>query len=565
MSFIDALPAPKRSEPRAQGPLPASVLPKEKAETSTKAKESWKEAASKAGGVLRTTDDLGELRTDQLLKVHPSELINDKAGHGRIVYYKQSDTQEKDIPDRASIPIPSDAEVADSLKETQGLLDKLLTERSTALNAISAVQKVISDATEASHDAVVQFTPDGHDETKVIRMTSAKIDPMAPVKTDRNATTLPKTTMVAAKNSVPLLHEAHRKVTKEEQATWQVPSSVSSYKNKKGILIPLEQRTAARNLGADAERAEQADRRESAADRFADFNEALGAAERQARQDIAMRAQLRKEERLREEEARQRELERIAQQQTRDRGLNEQRKQILESRPSDASRGRPLSLAERERLRREESDTGRGRPRLHHQNNEREQDEEEDVDPEVEVDDRVARKGNRLQRGFDQDEHDLYDEPLFKGGSAATQSIYRPRKKSAGNNDDDALESLVHDQSGVGAGATQSRGASGPIEFEPARDHEQLRDEDESARYNPEDGMSRRIRALNNIGKRGTMHATSSGGGVFDGAKSKDVARAMGQSGRTIGFSNASSSSHRGRDEDEDRQYERDDRKRHKR
>jgi SNW domain-containing protein 1 len=54
----------------------------------------------------------------------------------------------------------------------------------------------------------------------------------------------------ANEEPVPIIHSLSKKLTREDQMAWNIPPSVSNWKNAKGFTIPLEMRLSAdgRNL-----------------------------------------------------------------------------------------------------------------------------------------------------------------------------------------------------------------------------------------------------------------------------------------------------------------------------
>ncbi len=83
---------------------------------------------------------------------------------------------------------------------------------------------------------------------------------------------------------VPVMHSPPRKLSSEEQAQWKIPPAVSSWKNAKGYIIPLDKRLAADGRGLQEN---------TVSDGFAKLSEALYVAERKAREEVEARAKLR--------------------------------------------------------------------------------------------------------------------------------------------------------------------------------------------------------------------------------------------------------------------------------
>jgi SNW domain-containing protein 1 len=83
------------------------------------------------------------------------------------------------------------------------------------------------------------------EEHRIIKLHTIPVDPMEPAKfrrkkVPRNAQNLP----------VPVLHSAEKQMRTETAVDWNIPPSISNWKNPKGYSIPLDKRLAAdgRNL-----------------------------------------------------------------------------------------------------------------------------------------------------------------------------------------------------------------------------------------------------------------------------------------------------------------------------
>jgi len=107
------------------------------------------------------------------------------------------------------------------------------------------------------------------------------------------------------------VHAPPKKLTKEERDAWNVPACISNWKNSRGFTIPLDKRLAADGRGL---------RDYSINDNFATLSESLYVAERQARQEVRLRAQVQKKLALQEKEKREAELREMANQARMERG-----------------------------------------------------------------------------------------------------------------------------------------------------------------------------------------------------------------------------------------------------
>eukprot|EP00560_Eucampia_antarctica_P010087 CAMPEP_0197828884 /NCGR_PEP_ID=MMETSP1437-20131217/5390_1 /TAXON_ID=49252 ORGANISM="Eucampia antarctica, Strain CCMP1452" /NCGR_SAMPLE_ID=MMETSP1437 /ASSEMBLY_ACC=CAM_ASM_001096 /LENGTH=363 /DNA_ID=CAMNT_0043430293 /DNA_START=67 /DNA_END=1158 /DNA_ORIENTATION=- len=115
---------------------------------------------------------------------------------------------------------------------------------------------------------------------RVIQMVSAHVDPMAPPKhLHRKAPRGPQTDEFS-----PVLHPSSKKLTQEQREAWNIPACISNWKNTRGYTIPLDKRLAADGRGLVDNNVLNPN--------FATLSESLYVAERQARDEVKMRAQV---------------------------------------------------------------------------------------------------------------------------------------------------------------------------------------------------------------------------------------------------------------------------------
>jgi len=135
---------------------------------------------------------------------------------------------------------------------------------------------------------------------RVIQMVPAQVDPMMPPKHKHI-----KAPAGPAEDPVPVLHAPPKKLSKEERDAWDVPACISNWKNSRGYTIPLDKRLAADGRGL---------KEHSINSNFATLSESLYVAEKQARQEVRLRAQVQSQLAAQEKEAREEELRQLAKQ-----------------------------------------------------------------------------------------------------------------------------------------------------------------------------------------------------------------------------------------------------------
>jgi len=101
------------------------------------------------------------------------------------------------------------------------------------------------------------------------------------------------------------MHAPPKKLSKEERDAWDVPACISNWKNSRGYTIPLDKRLAADGRGL---------KEHSINSNFATLSESLYVAEKQARQEVRLRAQVQSQLAAQEKEAREEELRQLAKQ-----------------------------------------------------------------------------------------------------------------------------------------------------------------------------------------------------------------------------------------------------------
>lgn len=381
------------------------------------------------------------------------------------------------------------------------------------------------------------------------------------------------------------MHSPPKKISKEEAAKWNVPAAISNWKNPGGITIALDKR-----LAADGRHLQEV----QINDKFAKLSESLFIAERTAREDIEKRAEYERMRLVKQKRAHEEKLLELAKTVRNvrtsapasgagpERGdytpeeAQDRRAAFRDDYDSDSgsdvsyvSRGddedmmddeglqrreqmRQQRRLEREYERRQQKHQARQKYQQQ-QSSLRDRDSERDVTEKValgqvaktsntdSIDTRLYNFQSGLDSGFgDDSSYNIYDGPLFRGGSA--NQIYHPRKSAmeeyGGGDFDELLQNRRFTRSFVGSaegGQIAARDA-GPVQFERERKgatHEDLAPPTSSAPppqmdttpaagatddpfgFNKFMTESRRKGPLDHIGKQGMMSV--SGGGTFAG------------------------------------------------
>ncbi|KAL8269362.1 hypothetical protein Esti_006725 [Eimeria stiedai] len=312
----------------------------------------------------------------------------------------------------------------------------------------------------------VRYTPakmcDGHNSgcaQRLLRLEDVAVDPLDPPRFKHKR-------VPAARFSPPppVLHSPTRKLTVKDQQDWKMPPCVSNWKNQKGYTIPLDKRVAAdgRNL-QDV----------TVNDKFASLSEALYIAERQAREEIRLRNEVKKQKKIREEELREQQLRQLAAQ------ARAERAQLLQQakRPGGGGAEEEAERQQREQLAREREKDVERAVRLEKSRGKRRDDSQRDISELVALglpvdakkqrtdslfDARLFNQGGGKDSGFNGGEDEayaLYDRPLFtqRGGAGIYHFSHERFASSVGEGSELAAF----------AGADKTRYTrAGPVEFE---------------------------------------------------------------------------------------------------
>jgi len=418
------------------------------------------------------------------------------------------------------VALPSAHEEAETANRTQLALQKLLDDK-TALNKPSGSAIVNANTSKGIEEKTqfIKYTPrpdaPGYNPAaaqRVIQMVPAKVDPMMPPKHKHK-----KAPRGPAEDFVPVLHAPPTKLSKEERAKWDVPACISNWKNTRGYTIPLDKRLAADGRGL---------RENTINSNFATLSESLYVAERQARQEVRLRAQVQKKLGMQEKDRREDELRQLANQARLERSRgpeaaadtggnnneNDEDRKPQQSTFSDDSEDdndqRPtksndsddddddaVAARQRERLRKErrrerelelrqENST-----KLKKQKLEQERDVSERIALGVhtgsggagEVDSRLYNQSAGMDSGFGaDDEYNAYSKPLFDRQGVTSASIYRPTRGETEHNADESYDKLVKGATSKfqpakgfagaeGGGDIQAGPRTAPVQFEKSK------------------------------------------------------------------------------------------------
>jgi len=380
---------------------------------------------------------------------------------------------------------PTDDEIKKTTEKTQAALQAILEGRSKSSQGALGKEK-------KSGPSFVKYTPASRSTvgSRIIRMVEAPVDPMEPPKFKHK-----KMPRGPPSPPAPVLHSPPRKVSAEDQSNWVIPPCISNWKNAKGYTIPLDKRLAADGRGIQDIQINP---------KFASFSEALSIADRHAREEVRLRANMQAKLAAKEKKEKEERLRMLAQRAREERaGLinntsneyeNERRKQRDDSdsssesgsesgSDSESSRSEHSNKEHRSSRHREESESERKAKERDNLRRERQKQRERemrlshmgqetkskvmrklgdrDISEKIALglaqptasresmyDQRLFNRSEGISSGFgSEDSYNIYDKPLFAERSSNT--IYRPKKAVSDDNfDSEAIEKIVSNKMG---------------------------------------------------------------------------------------------------------------------
>lgn len=403
--------------------------------------------------------------------------------------------QQADAGD-LSLDRPSQEEVQETAEKTRLALEKLVS------GAVAAQKPKNVKGINREEATYVRYTPSNQmgDNSKkhdyVLKIARRQEDPMAPPKFKHK-----KIPRGPPSPPPPVMHSPPRKLTAEDQEAWKIPPPISNWKNPKGYTVPLDKRLAADGRGLQDS---------TISDKHAQFAEALMTADRHAREEVKLRAQMQQKLAEKEKLAKEEHLREMA------RKAREERQTAAGGgrRDSDSrrrSRSRSYSgssydsksdseeeaARERERARRERRQENERQLRQSRMGTEKRiqmmaREQNRDISEKVALglakptqnketmyDSRLFNQTSGFDSGFNEDQ--AYDKPLFAAADAIDR-IYRPtvNQDEDEEGDADAAMDKIRKSNRFGdlgrapkegfKGADTAERESGPVQFEKDKD-----------------------------------------------------------------------------------------------
>ncbi|KAF2275110.1 uncharacterized protein EI97DRAFT_88394 [Westerdykella ornata] len=428
------------------------------------------------------TDADGRTKYDEIARRgHSASRIVQASFKDLIPLRQRADTGELDLAR------PTQEEVEKTKERTAQALALLVQGQTAAQNPKNVRGRSKDEPTFVRYTPTAQMG-EAQGKTRIFKIQQRQLDPMEPPKFKHK-----KIPRGPPSPPPPVLHSPPRKLTAEDQEMWKIPPPISNWKNPKGYTVPLDKRLAADGRGLQDI---------TINDKFAQFSEALFAADRHAREEVKQRAIM--QQRLAEKEKLQKEehLRQLAQQAREERAQASARRRRRSSARASVSGSssedeeedeEEAAARRREEARRERRAEFQRELRQSRMGTERRiqmlaREQNRDISEKVALglakptqsgesmyDSRLFNQSSGFDAGFNEDQH--YDKPLFAAQDAIS-SIYRPSvAHDEEEEDEDAtldrinksskFEVLGRVKEGRGfKGADVAERREGPVQFE---------------------------------------------------------------------------------------------------
>jgi SNW domain-containing protein 1 len=318
------------------------------------------------------------------------------------------------------------------------------------------------------------------------------------------------------------MHSPPRKVTVKDQALWKIPPCISNWKNSKGYTIPLDKRLAADGRGLQEVQIN---------DKFAKLSSALYVAERNAREEVTVRAQIQTKVKQREKEKKEEQLRRLAEEARQHRGGGGAAAAVAGA-PSREAPEEPDEDEEkeaRENIRRERTRERQRELRMEAAGKKGKglRDEDRDVSEKIALgmggggggpqseealfDQRLFNQTQGLEGGFgDDDSYNIYSKPLM--GNTSASAIYRPGRGKAEEFSEQDMDKILKTNKFRPDKEFEGVDRSKPVE--PRNKPVEFEKEPEEDPFGLDEFLStakKGKRPLDKIGTKGALHAGSAG------------------------------------------------------
>jgi SNW domain-containing protein 1 len=425
---------------------------------------------SKSNALVRRVDAEGKTKYDEIAKRgHGDTRIVQASFKDLIPLRQQADAGQLDLAR------PSQEVVQATKQKTEQALMALVNGQTAAQRPKNVQGRKNDEPTFVRYTPTAQMG-EAQGKTRIFKIQQRQIDPLEPPKFKHKR--IPRG---PPSPPPPVLHSPPRKLTAEDQEMWKIPPPISNWKNPKGYTVPLDKRLAADGRGLQDV---------TINDKFAQFGEALQAADRHAREEVKQRAVM--QQRLAEKEKLQKEehLRNLAKQAREERANATRRRSNSDSdTDSEEEQVRKRMADRKERLDDHTRDFRQAKMGTERKIQMLAREQNRDISEKVALglakptqggenmyDSRLFNQSSGFNAGFNEDNH--YDKPLFAAQDAIS-SIYRPSMQQDEGEDEgqtydritksSKFEVLGKAKEGF-KGADLQEARDGPVQFEKDTD-----------------------------------------------------------------------------------------------
>ena len=403
--------------------------------------------------------------------------------YSQLVLKKPNDVISSHNSNKIDLSKPSMEETINTTLKTKAALEKLCQSKIKSFKSVKDTSFTAPESRTIAYTPLTGLSQTPSNNTRIIKITQRPVDPLENIKFKHR-----KIPHSNSSEPVPVMHSPQRKVTAQDQKNWKVPPCISSSKNPKGLVIPLDIRIMAdgRNL-----------KEYKANPNFSKFADVLFIAEKSARNEIEernriqesilMKATLKKEEELKLA-AKQARMEKAAMSVSNISSVNTTKSDATTDVLLGRVRDRSLEKEKDERnelrnLRKKEIEYNR-RIEMSMKNKKKINNKERDISEKIAlgqaqptmpgVDSRLFSQVSGLDNGFkDDSDNDLYDTPLFNEKNTAT-NIYKTYYNDEDNGNANSKKLIERIMSkGKSFEGTDPKGGyvrNGPVQFEKSNE-----------------------------------------------------------------------------------------------
>lgn len=276
------------------GAFPEIHTPQYPNDMGNKKKKQQQQSLSSTSSSLPLTTDAstGKIQYDMILRQGPNDT--------RIIHSSLSDMTGIDVAESDEWARPDQETIEATTNRTREALEKLVQNKIKA----SQPKQVSASASSNGKSEYIRYTPNptgvnANGQSRVIKMVEAPVDPLLPPQFKHKR--IPRG---PPSPPAPVMHSPPRKVTQEDQQAWVIPPCISNWKNAKGYTISLDKRLAADGRGLQET---------TINDNFAKLSEALFIADRHARDEVRLRADMQARLAAKEKDEKEQKLRMLAQ------------------------------------------------------------------------------------------------------------------------------------------------------------------------------------------------------------------------------------------------------------